>query len=78
MLLDAFQKTVFPYLIQIGGVLFVYSIIASGYVVMRKHDLRELIEKLKSLVLGYALVKGSFVILAFINKLIEGMKIWGD
>jgi len=75
MLLDAFEKTIFPYLVQIGGILFIYSIIASGYVVMRKHDMRELVEKLRALVVGYTLVKGGFVILAFINKLIENMKV---
>jgi len=75
MLLDAFAKTIFPYMVEIGGILFTYSIIASGYTVMRKHDLRELIEKLKSLILGYMLVKGAFVILSFINKLIENMKV---
>ena len=74
MILSAFEKTIFPYLVQIGGILFIYSIIASGYVVMRKHDMRELVEKLRSLIVGYALVKGGFVILAFINNLIDNMK----
>ncbi len=75
MLLDAFQKTIFPYFVEIGGILLVYSIIASGYIVMRKHDIKELVEKLRSLILGYMLVKGAFVILEFINKLIDNMKI---
>jgi hypothetical protein len=75
MLLDAFEKTIFPYLVQIGGILFIYSIICSSYIVMRKHDIKELVEKLRSLVIGYMIIKGAFVILAFINKLIESMKV---
>lgn len=77
MLLEAFKNTIFPYLVEIGSILFIYSIISSAYTVMRKNDIRELIEKLKSLILGYMLIKGAFVILSFINKIIENMKIWG-
>lgn len=75
MLLEAFRVTIFPYLVEIGAILFIYSIISSGYVVMRKHDLRDLVEKLRCLVIGYMLVRGAFVILSFINKVIDNMKV---
>lgn len=74
MLVKAFRDTIFPYLVQIGVILFVYNLACLSYSTFRHLNLKELLDKLKSYFLAYALVKGSWAIVAFIDKVIDGIK----
>jgi hypothetical protein len=75
MLLNAFQSTIFPYLVQIGAILFGYCIITAAYGLFRQHNFQMFVDKLKAGIIAYMCVKGAFTIVNFINKLIEGIKI---
>jgi hypothetical protein len=74
MMVKAFQTSIFPYLVEIGVILFVYSIISLGYTMFRKPDFQNLVERLRGYIVAYMLVKGAFVIVNFINRMIDGIK----
>lgn len=74
MLLNAFQTTIFPYFVQIGSILFVYSMICLGYRTFRSPSMKELVDGLKGYTFAYCLVKGAFTIIHFIDKIIDGIK----
>jgi len=70
MLVEAFKNNIFPYLIEIAVIMFVYSICGLSYGMFRRPDFQMLIEKLKGYIFAYMLIKGAFVIVNFIDKII--------
>ena len=73
MLVNAFKTTIFPYLVQIGVILFVFSVIQNAYTLIRVPNWQQFIDKSKAAVVAYAIVRGAFSIVSFIDKIIEGM-----
>jgi len=71
MLVEAFKTSIFPYLVEIGVVMFVYSLCGLGYTMFRRPDVQMLVDKLKGYIFAYMLVKGAFVIVNFIDKVIS-------
>jgi uncharacterized membrane protein len=74
MLMKAFQANIFPYLIQIGGILFVFTICQHGYSLLRSSNWQQFIDKFKAALVAYAIVRGAFAILSFIDNVIGSMK----
>jgi len=74
MLVEAFRTSIFPYLVEIGVVMFVYSLCGLGYTMFRRPDFQMLVDKLKGYIFAYMLVKGAFVIVNFIDKVIDKVK----
>jgi hypothetical protein len=75
MLVNAFKANVFPYLVQIGVILLVYSLCQSGYSLYRDPNWQKFLDKLKASLVAYATVKGSWVIVSFFDKLIDGLRV---
>lgn len=75
VLVDPFRQHILPILIEIGMIMFIYSIVTLGYNQIRRPDIQQLIEKLKGLIFGYLLVKGSYVFVMYINQIIDGIKV---
>ncbi|OPZ95105.1 MAG: hypothetical protein BWY74_00071 [Firmicutes bacterium ADurb.Bin419] len=75
MLVDSFKTYIFPYLAQIGLILFVFAVCQSAYSLYRNPDWQKFIDKLKASVIAYAVVKGAFTIAAFIDSIISGIKL---
>ena len=73
MLVEAFEKNIFPYMIQIGVIFFVFALCQFGYALFRRPDWQQFLDKFKASIFAYALVRGSFVIVNFIDKVIDGM-----
>lgn len=74
MLVSAFKTSIFPYLVEIGVIMFVYSLCGLGYTMFRRPDFQMLIDKLKGYIFAYMLVKGAFVIVNCIDKIINSIK----
>jgi hypothetical protein len=75
MLVDAFKTTIFPYVIQVGVILFVFSIASNAYSLFRTPNWQQFIDKMKAALLAYACIKGAFAIVSFIDKIISGIKL---
>jgi len=75
VLVEPFRQHILPILIEIGMIMFIYSIVALGYTQIRRPDIQHLIERLKGLIFGYLLVKGAYVFVLYINKIIDGIKV---
>lgn len=75
ILVDPFSQHILPILIEIGMIMFIYSVVTLGYSQIRRPDVQNLIEKLKGLIFGYLLVKGGYVFVMYINKIIDNIKI---
>jgi amino acid permease len=75
MLVNAFRTTIFPYIVQLGVILFVFSIVSAAYSMFRKPNWQDFIDKFKSAIIAYACVRGAFAIVAFIDKIINGIKL---
>lgn len=73
MLVEAFKENIFPFLVQIGVILFVFSIIQNAYALIRTPNWQQFIDKSKAAIVAYAIVRGAFAIVAFIDKIIAGM-----
>lgn len=73
MLVQAFRDNIFPYIIQIGIILFVFSICQFAYALYRQPNWQQFFDKFKAAVFGYIVVRGAFVIVNFIDRIIEGM-----
>lgn len=79
VLVEPFRQHILPILVEIGMIMFIYSIVALGYTQIRRPDIQHLIERLKGLIFGYLLVKGAYIFVMYINKIIDGIKVnWGD
>ena len=74
MLVQAFKTAIFPYIIQIGVILFVYSIAANSYSMFRNPNWQQFIDKLKNGVIAYMCIRGAFAIVSFIDKIINNLK----
>ena len=75
MLVDAFKSTLFPYIIQVAVILFVYNLSANAYSLFRTPNWQQFIDKFKAAVIAYAVVKGAFSIVGFIDKIINNIKV---
>lgn len=75
MLVDAFKSTIFPYIVQLGVILFVFSICSAAYSLFRKPNWQEFIDKLKAALIAYACVRGAFAIVSFIDKIINNIRL---
>jgi|688.fasta_scaffold44566_8 hypothetical protein len=75
MLVDAFRATIFPYMIQLGVILFVFAIVSNGYALFRNPNFQQFIDKMKGAIVAYACIKGAFAIVSFIDKIIDNIKI---
>ncbi len=73
MLVQAFKSSIFPYLVQIGVILFVFSIIQNAYMLIRTPNWQQFVDKSKAAIVAYVIVRGAFTIVSFIDKIIEGM-----
>lgn len=73
MLVEAFKINIFPYLVQVGVILFVFTIVQNAYTLIRIPNWQQFIDKTKAAITAYAIVKGAFAIVGFIDKIIEGM-----
>jgi hypothetical protein len=74
MLVQAFKEHIFPYMVEIAVILFVFSLCQSGYILFRSPNYQQFIDRLKACVLAYLTVKGSFQIVSFCDKALEGIK----
>jgi hypothetical protein len=74
MLVDAFRTSIFPYLCQVGVILLVYSFCTLGYQTLRKPDMQMFIDKFKGYLFAYLLIRSAFVIVNFIDKVIDNIK----
>lgn len=74
-LVDAFKTVVFPVMVEIGSILAVVSLITVAYKVMRVSNWQQAIDKIKTIFLAYAMVKGAFTIISFVDRLIDNIKI---
>lgn len=70
LLVDAFKKSIFPYVVQIAVICFVFSVSQHAYGLFRNPNWHEFIEKFKSSVVAYAIVRGSFAIVDFLDKIL--------
>jgi len=75
VLVEPFRQHILPILVEIGMIMFIYSIVALGYTQIRRPDIQHLIERLKGLIFGYLLVKGAYIFVMYINKIIDGIKV---
>lgn len=73
MLVEAFRIHIFPYLVQIGVILFVFSIIQNAYTLIRVPNWQQFLDKSKAAVTAYTIVRGAFAIVSFIDKIIDGV-----
>lgn len=74
MLVEAFRLKIFPYMIQIGKVLFVFAVCQFAYALYRQPNWQQFFDKFKAAVFGYGIVRGAFVIVTFIDKVINSMQ----
>lgn len=75
MLVEAFKEAIFPYITQLAVILLVLSIARSGYSLFRKPDWQQFLDKFKAAIIAYAVVRGSFAIVSFIDKIINSMNL---
>lgn len=75
MLVDIFRVNIFPYLVQIGVILFVFGIFRMGYNLYRTGNWNTFLDQFKSKIIAYALITGAFTIVNFIDKVIKGFKV---
>lgn len=77
MLVDAFKNSIFPYIVQLGVIMFVYSICSCGYSLFRQHNFQQFIDKLKASLLAYIIIRGAFTIVEFVDNIVENINLWG-
>lgn len=75
ILVEPFRQEILPILIEIGMIMVIYGFISLGYSQIRRPDIQQLIEKAKGLIFGYILVKGAYIFVMYINKVIDGISI---
>lgn len=75
MLVDAFKSSIFPYVTQLAVIMLVIGISRSGYSLFRKPDWQVFLDKFKAAIIAYAVVRGSFTIVDFIDKIINSMNL---
>lgn len=73
MLVEAFKTHIYPHLVEIAVIMFVFSICQYGYSLFKSPNWSQFIEKLKGAIIAYAVVRGAFVIVNFIDKVIKKM-----
>jgi len=74
-LVEAFKQSIFPVMLEIGTILTITSVIREMYKVMRISNWQQAITRMKDIFIAYAIVKGAFTLLDFIDSLIENIKI---
>ena len=74
MLLEAFKNNIYPYMIQIGKILFIVEAVQLAYMLLREGNWRMFWDKSKAAVSAYIIISGSFAILNFIDKVTANMK----
>jgi uncharacterized protein (DUF697 family) len=71
MLVEPFKQSILPILVQIGMVMVIYSVTILGYNQIRRPDVAQMVEKLRGYLFGFLLVKGSYLMVMFINNTID-------
>jgi hypothetical protein len=74
-LVIAFKQSIFPVMLEVGTILTITSIIKEMYKVMRVSNWQQAITRMKDIFIAYAIVKGAFTLLDFIDSLIANIKI---
>lgn len=74
MLLAAFKDSIFPWLIQVGAILFIFSVCQHAYALYRNPNWQQFWDKFKAALFAYIIVRSSFIILAFIDNLCNNLK----
>jgi len=73
MLLEPFERSIYPFLVEIGGMMFVYSFCKLGYRHFRHPDWKVLIDGIYGTFIAYGIIKGAFVALKISNGIIESI-----
>jgi uncharacterized membrane protein len=74
MLVKAFQDHIFPYMVEIAVILFVFSLCQNGYALFRSPNYQQFVDRLKASILAYVVVKSGFVIVKFVDAAIDNIK----
>lgn len=73
MIVDAFRDSIYPYMVQLAVVFFVFALCQFAYALFRRPDWQQFLDKFKGAVFGYAVVRGAFAILLVIDNIIDNM-----
>lgn len=74
-LVDAFKQSIFPVMLEVAAIFTITSIVKEMYKVLRVSNWQQAINRMKDIFIAYGVIRGAFSILAFIDRIIENVKI---
>ena len=73
MLVEPFERSIFPLLVEVGKILAVYSLCKLGYKHFRSPNYKDLVDGLWGAFIAYAIIRGSMVLLDLADSVIENI-----